>query len=79
MNWFHTTFTLVENGHPQRRCTVRTEHSIAAVKQSIKEYANEFSRNAAFGAVSIHFMEDFAEGSRFAGLQNPNHSIIEAE
>jgi len=30
-------------------------------------------------SVSIHFMEDFAEGSWFACLQNPTRASIEAK
>lgn len=41
MDRFRTTFTLVDNTHPQRRRTVRTEDAIAAVEQSIEEDPNE--------------------------------------
>lgn len=41
MERFRTTFTLIDNSHPQRRCTVRTEEAIAAVERSIEEDPNE--------------------------------------
>ncbi|GFT58403.1 hypothetical protein TNCV_2119021 [Trichonephila clavipes] len=37
MEHFRTTFTLIDNSHPQRRRTVRTEEAIATVKRSIEE------------------------------------------
>ncbi|GFV39287.1 DUF4817 domain-containing protein [Trichonephila clavipes] len=41
MERFHTTFTLIDNSHPQRRRTVRTEEAIATVERSIEEDPNE--------------------------------------
>ncbi|GFT36381.1 hypothetical protein TNCV_4260011 [Trichonephila clavipes] len=37
MERFCTTFTLIDNSHPQRRRTVRTEEAIATVERSIEE------------------------------------------
>ncbi|GFU91263.1 DUF4817 domain-containing protein [Trichonephila clavipes] len=68
MERFRTTFSLIDNSHPQRRRTVRTEEAIATVE-----------RSTGIGSVSIHFMEDFAEGSWFANLQNPTRARIEAK
>ncbi|KAL4701969.1 hypothetical protein ACJJTC_017318 [Scirpophaga incertulas] len=34
MKRFHTTFTLIDNSHPQRRRTVRTEEAIATICQN---------------------------------------------
>ena len=34
MDRFRTTFTLMDNAHPQRNRTVRTEDAIVAVEQS---------------------------------------------
>lgn len=47
MERFRTTFTLIDNSHPQRRCTVRTEEAIAAVERSIEEDPNESIRHRA--------------------------------
>ncbi|XP_054745598.1 uncharacterized protein LOC129249937 [Anastrepha obliqua] len=47
MDRFRTTFALVDNTHPQRRRTVRTEDAIAAVEQSIEEDPNESIRHRA--------------------------------
>lgn len=47
MDRFRTTFTLVDNAHPQRRRTVRTEDAIVAVEQSIEEDPNESIRHRA--------------------------------
>ncbi|GFW48699.1 hypothetical protein TNCV_4242801 [Trichonephila clavipes] len=44
MERFRTTFTLIDNSHPQRRRTVRTEESIATVERSIEEDQNESIR-----------------------------------
>ncbi|XP_016968744.1 uncharacterized protein LOC127012206 isoform X2 [Drosophila biarmipes] len=41
MERFRTTFTLIDNSHPQRRRTVRTEEAIATVERSIEEDPNE--------------------------------------
>ncbi|GFT24750.1 DUF4817 domain-containing protein [Trichonephila clavipes] len=41
MERFCTTFTLIDNSHPQRRRTVRTEEAIATVERSIEEDPNE--------------------------------------
>ncbi|GFX54839.1 transposable element Tc3 transposase [Trichonephila clavipes] len=73
MERFRTTFTLIDNSHYQRRRTVRTEQAISTVERSIEEDPNESIRHPAqeFDLESIHFMEDFAEGSWFACLQNP--------
>ncbi|GFV50670.1 DUF4817 domain-containing protein [Trichonephila clavipes] len=42
-----TTFTLIDNSHPQRRRTVRTEEAIATVERSIEEDPNESTRHRA--------------------------------
>ncbi|GFX19836.1 DUF4817 domain-containing protein [Trichonephila clavipes] len=47
MERFHTTFTLIDNSHPQRRRTVRTEEAIATVERSIEEDPNESIRHRA--------------------------------
>ncbi|GFX33566.1 uncharacterized protein TNCV_1932331 [Trichonephila clavipes] len=47
MERFHTTFTLIDNSHPQRRRTVRTEEVIATVERSIEEDPNESIRHRA--------------------------------
>lgn len=47
INRFRTTHTLVDNVHPQRRRTVRTEEVIAAVEQSVEEDPNESIRRRA--------------------------------
>ena len=47
MDRFRTTFTLCDNTHPQRRRTVRTEETIAAVEQSVEEDQNESIRHRA--------------------------------
>lgn len=47
MDRFRTTFTLCDNTHPQRRQTVRTEETIAAVEQSVEEDPNESIRHRA--------------------------------
>ncbi|XP_073831484.1 uncharacterized protein [Musca autumnalis] len=47
MDRFRTTFTLYDNTHPQRRQTVRTEETIAAVEQSVEEDPNESIRHRA--------------------------------
>ncbi|GFW50783.1 DUF4817 domain-containing protein [Trichonephila clavipes] len=39
---FRTTFTLIDNSHPQRRRTVITEEAIATIERSIEEDPNEF-------------------------------------
>ncbi|GFT45737.1 DUF4817 domain-containing protein [Trichonephila clavipes] len=36
MERFRTTFTLIDNSHPQRRRTLRTEEAIATVERSIE-------------------------------------------
>ncbi|GFU89724.1 uncharacterized protein TNCV_1058121 [Trichonephila clavipes] len=41
MERFRTTFTLIDNSHPQTRCTERTEEAIATVERSIEEDPNE--------------------------------------
>lgn len=41
MNWFRTTFVLLDNARPQRRCTVRTEDAISAGDQSIEKDRNQ--------------------------------------
>ncbi|GFV69475.1 putative transposable element [Trichonephila clavipes] len=64
MERFRTTFTLIDNSHPQRRRTVRTEEAIATVERSIEEDPEVHPPSSTgIGSVSIHFMEDFAEGS----------------
>ena len=45
MDRFRTTFTLVDNAHPQRR---RIEDAIAAVEQSTEEDPNESIRHRAY-------------------------------
>ncbi|GFT49686.1 DUF4817 domain-containing protein [Trichonephila clavipes] len=45
MERFRTTFTLIDNSHPQRRRTVRTEEAIATVERSIEEHPNESIRH----------------------------------
>ena len=47
MERFRTTFTLIDNSHPQRRRTVRTEEAIATVERSIAEDPNESIRHRA--------------------------------
>ncbi|GFY13989.1 DUF4817 domain-containing protein [Trichonephila clavipes] len=47
MERFRTTFTLIDNLHPQRRRTVRTEKAIATVERSIEEDPNESIRHRA--------------------------------
>jgi len=47
MDRFHTTFTLVDNRHPQRRRTVRTAEAIAAVEHSVEDDPNESIRRRA--------------------------------
>ncbi|GFX22960.1 transposable element Tc3 transposase [Trichonephila clavipes] len=47
MERFRTTFTLIDNSHPQRRRTVRTEEAIATVERSIEEHPNESIRHRA--------------------------------
>ncbi|GFU19028.1 DUF4817 domain-containing protein [Trichonephila clavipes] len=47
MERFRTTFTLIDNSHPQRRRTVRTEKAIATVMRSIEEDPNESIRHRA--------------------------------
>ncbi|GFX58808.1 DUF4817 domain-containing protein [Trichonephila clavipes] len=47
MERLRTTFTLIDNSHPQRRCTVRTEEAIATVERSIEEDPNESIRHRA--------------------------------
>ncbi|GFW66331.1 DUF4817 domain-containing protein [Trichonephila clavipes] len=47
MERFRTTFTLIDNSHPQRRRTVRTEEAIATVEGSIEEDPNESIRHRA--------------------------------
>ncbi|GFW40845.1 DUF4817 domain-containing protein [Trichonephila clavipes] len=42
MQRFRTAFTLIDNSHPQRRRTVRTEEAIATVERSIEEDPNEY-------------------------------------
>ncbi|GFV58620.1 transposable element Tc3 transposase [Trichonephila clavipes] len=44
---FRTTFTLIDNSHPQRRRTVRTEEAIATVERRIEEDPNESLRHQA--------------------------------
>lgn len=57
---------------------MRTEEVIAAVVRSVEEDPNQSIRHRAQELdVSIHFMEDFAERSWFAGLQNPTRARIE--
>ncbi|GFU92048.1 hypothetical protein TNCV_4753031 [Trichonephila clavipes] len=45
MEHFRITFTLIENSHPQRRRTVRTEEAIATVERRIQEDPNESIRH----------------------------------
>ncbi|GFX25998.1 putative transposable element [Trichonephila clavipes] len=45
MERFRTTFTLIDNSHPQRRRTVRTEEAIAIVECNIEEDPNESIRH----------------------------------
>ncbi|GFV04444.1 transposable element Tc3 transposase [Trichonephila clavipes] len=40
MERFRTTFNLMDNSHPQRRRTVRTEEAIATVERSIHDEAH---------------------------------------
>ncbi|XP_023021061.2 uncharacterized protein [Leptinotarsa decemlineata] len=47
MESFCTTFTLIDNSHPQRRRTVRTEEALAAVQRSIEEDPKESIRHRA--------------------------------
>ncbi|GFY32630.1 DUF4817 domain-containing protein [Trichonephila clavipes] len=47
MERFRTTFTLIDNSHPQRCRTVRTEEAIATVERSIEEDPNESIRHRA--------------------------------
>lgn len=74
MENFHTTFTLNDNTHPQRR-TVDTEDVISAVKRSVEEDPNQTMLYRAQELdVSIHFMEDIVKRSWFACLQNPTRA-----
>lgn len=41
MERFCKTFTLIDNSHPLRRHTLRTEEAIATVERSIEEDSNE--------------------------------------
>ncbi|GFT56059.1 DUF4817 domain-containing protein [Trichonephila clavipes] len=47
MESFRTTFTLIDNSHPQRRRKVCTEEAIATVERSIEEDPNESIRHRA--------------------------------
>ncbi|GFV86992.1 DUF4817 domain-containing protein [Trichonephila clavipes] len=47
MERFRTTFTLIDNSHPQRGRMVRTEEAIATVERSIEEDPNESIRHRA--------------------------------
>ncbi|GFY23060.1 DUF4817 domain-containing protein [Trichonephila clavipes] len=47
MERFRTTFTLIDNSHPQRCRPVRTEEDIATVERSIEEDPNESIRHRA--------------------------------
>ncbi|GFX62170.1 transposase [Trichonephila clavipes] len=47
MERYRNTFTLIDNSHPQRRRTVRTEEAIATVERSIEEDPNESIRHQA--------------------------------
>ncbi|GFU17712.1 DUF4817 domain-containing protein [Trichonephila clavipes] len=47
MERFRTTFTLIDNSHPQRRRMVRTEEAIATIERSIEEDPNESIRHRA--------------------------------
>ncbi|GFV28233.1 DUF4817 domain-containing protein [Trichonephila clavipes] len=47
MERFRTTFTLIDNSHPQRCRTVRTEEAIATVERSIEEDPNDSIRHRA--------------------------------
>lgn len=70
MDRFRTIFTLVDNVHSQRLRTVRTEDTIAEYRRR-PERVHPKSR-ATIGAVSIHFMEEFAVGSWHADLHQAN-------
>ncbi|GFU02866.1 uncharacterized protein TNCV_3480691 [Trichonephila clavipes] len=54
MERFRTTFTLIDNSHPQRRRTVRTEEAIATVERSIEEDPNESIRHRAQNWICVH-------------------------
>lgn len=55
MERFHTTFTLNDNTHPQRRHTVRAEEVIADLECSVEEDSNQFIRHRSHELdVSIH-------------------------
>ncbi|GFV10628.1 transposable element Tc3 transposase [Trichonephila clavipes] len=54
MERFRTTFTLIDNSHPQRRRTVRTEEDIATVERSIEEDPNESIRHRAQELICVH-------------------------
>lgn len=47
MDRFRTTITLVDNAHPQRQRTVRTEYALAAVEQRIAVEPNELTLHRA--------------------------------
>lgn len=47
MNRFRTKHTLIDNSHPQRRRTVRTEEVVARVERSVAEDPNESIRHRA--------------------------------
>lgn len=47
MNQFRTTHTLVDNKHPQRRRTVRTEDAVGVVARSVEEDLNVSIRHRA--------------------------------
>ncbi|GFX60506.1 DUF4817 domain-containing protein [Trichonephila clavipes] len=54
MERFRTTFTQIDNSHPQRRRTVRTEEAIATVERSIEEDPNEYIRHRAQELDCVH-------------------------
>lgn len=61
----------MDNAHPQRRRTDRTEDTIAAVEQGIEEDSNE--------SIPYILMADFAEASWLVVIQNSTSPTIEDE
>ncbi|GFU63723.1 transposable element Tc3 transposase [Trichonephila clavipes] len=53
MERFRPTFTLIDNSHPQRRRTVRTEEAIATVERSVEKANESILHRAQGGSVFI--------------------------
>lgn len=69
---FNTTYTIVDNAHRRRYSCCG-----AGYRRRL-EWVQPPSRTT-FGAVPIHLMGDFEEGSWFTDLQSPTQARIEAE